>query len=74
MRDPCPHCGLPNVTLPRVDRWTREIVNDIRDHKCPAYATPPALTREPTDTTFMREARNSPEALKSWREYVKRQR
>ncbi len=67
-RDPCPYCGMQNVALARVDAQTKEIVRDIREHHCPSWAPKPALTREPTDTTFLREARNTPEGLKRWRE------
>ncbi len=67
-RDPCPYCGMQNVALSRVDAQTKEIVRDIREHHCPAWAPKPALTHEPTDTTFLREARNTPEGLKRWRE------
>jgi hypothetical protein len=67
-RDPCPYCGMQNVALARVDAQTKEIVRDIREHHCPSWAPKPALTREPTDTTFLRDARNTPEGLKRWRE------
>lgn len=74
MRDPCPYCNLPGVAYSRVDHKTREIVRDIRDHACPAWATPPVLPSEPTDTSFIREGRNNPEAVRAYREFVKRQR
>lgn len=74
MRDPCPYCGLRGISLSSVDRYTREIVRDIKDHDCPAWASKPALTSEPTDTTFIREAWNTPEALKAWHKYVERNR
>ncbi len=70
-RDPCPYCGMQNIALSRVDPQTKEIVRDIREHDCPAWAPKPALDRTPTDTSFIREARNTAEGLARWRQYNK---
>lgn len=72
MRDPCPWCGLPGMALSRVDAMTRQIVRDIKDHNCPAWAVPPPLSIIPTDTTFIREGRNTEEGLAIYREYLRR--
>lgn len=74
MRDPCPYCGMPGVSRSRLDGWTREIVRDTRDHACAAWDSPPVLPSERTDTSFIRAARNTPEALAAYREHVKRMR
>jgi hypothetical protein len=71
-RDPCPYCGMPGIALSRVDRKTEEIVREIKEHTCPSWAPKPALDRTPTDTSFIREARNTPEALLLWRRSVRR--
>jgi hypothetical protein len=71
MRDPCPYCGLPGMTYSRLDRQTREIVRDTKDHACAAWAAKPVLTSEPSDTAFIREAWNTPEGLKRWREQLR---
>jgi len=71
MRDRCPHCGLPGISREYVDAFTRQIVRDIKDHNCPAWAPKPVLSSEPTDTSFIREAWNTPEGLKAWRESLK---
>ena len=52
MRDRCPHCGLPGISREYVDAFTRQIVRDIKDHNCPAWAPKPVLSSEPTDTSF----------------------
>jgi hypothetical protein len=57
---------MQSVALSRVDAQTKEIVRDIREHHCPSWAPKPALTVEPTDTSFIREAWNTPEALERW--------
>ena len=67
MRDPCPYCRLPRVALSRRDAFTNHVVRDIREHDCPTFSMPPRLTGERTDTSFIREARNRPEALAAWR-------
>ena len=68
MRDPCPYCGLRDVSRSRVDLWAKEIVREIREHACFAWEPKEPLVREPTDTTFIREARNTQEGLRVWRE------
>jgi len=73
MRVRCPYCKAPFITREFVGT-TGEIELDIRDHACSAFVTLPALSTEPTDTSFIRAARNSPEGLAAWREYVERQR
>jgi hypothetical protein len=67
MRDPCPYCGLPGVSFSRVDNFTKEIVNDIREHDCPEWAPKPRLSREATDTSFVAEARDTAEGLERYR-------
>jgi hypothetical protein len=37
-RDPCPYCGMQNIAYPYIDYVTKQIVRDIRDHDCPAWA------------------------------------
>jgi hypothetical protein len=71
-RDPCPYCGMQNVALARVDHKTEEIVRDIREHDCPAWAPKPVLDRTPTDTSFIREARNTPEGLVAWKRSMRK--
>ena len=67
MRDPCPYCKLPGVSYSRVDGQTGEVVRDIREHDCRAFAPKPFLDREPTDTSFIREARNTADGLARYR-------
>lgn len=68
MRDPCPYCGLPGIALSRFDAWTREIVRDVKEHACYGWAPKEILPSEPTDTSFIREAWNTEEGLRLWRE------
>jgi hypothetical protein len=68
MRDPCPHCGLPKMSMSRLDTFTKEIVIDTKDHNCPAWAAKPALSIFETDTAFIREAWNTAEGLARYRE------
>jgi hypothetical protein len=71
MRDRCPYCGLPRISREYVDRWTRDIARDIKDHNCPAWEPKPALSIVDTDTAFIRHERNSPDGLKAWRESLR---
>jgi hypothetical protein len=71
-RDPCPYCGMPGIALSRVDFKTEEIVRDIKEHSCPEWAPKPMLTREPTDTSFIREARNTAQGLEAWRRSMRK--
>lgn len=71
MRDPCPYCNLPGVAYSRLDAFTKQIVRDIRDHDCPAFAPKPALTREAADTSFVREAWNTAEGLERYRRGIR---
>ncbi len=70
-RDPCPYCGMPGISLGSRDGMTGELVHDIKEHSCPQWAPKPALDPTPTDTSFIREARNTPDALARWRESLK---
>ncbi len=70
-RDPCPYCGMQNIALSRVDPWINQEVRDIKEHDCSYWAPKPPLDPEPTDTSFIREARNTPEGLKAWRESLR---
>jgi hypothetical protein len=71
MRDPCPYCGLPRISYSRIDPWTRQILRDIKDHNCPEWERPPVLSSVPTDTSFIREAGNSPEGLALYRKALR---
>lgn len=71
MKGPCPYCGTPYVTRTHLDAFTRQLLHEIDDHECPRWAPKPALDPEPTDTSFIREARNSPEGLAAYRDYLK---
>jgi len=64
--DPCPYCGTPYVTSYfYVDR---EREREIADHPCAAFAQVEPLPAEPTDTSFIREARNTAEGHKRWKD------
>ena len=67
MRDPCPYCKLPGVSYSRVDGQTGQEVRDIRDHACHDFAPKPPLDRKPSDTSFIREARNTADGLALYR-------
>ncbi len=71
MRDPCPHCGLLKISRSYVDAFTGEILRDIKDHNCPAWVTPPPLSMIPSDTSFIKEAWNTPESLARWRRGIR---
>lgn len=59
------------MSYSRIDPWTREIVRDTKNHNCPAWERPPVLSSEPTDTTFIRELRNTPEGLELYRKALR---
>jgi hypothetical protein len=71
VRDPCPYCGLPDVSWSSVDFVTKEIVRDIRDHACPYWAPVAPLPAGQTDVSFIREARNTAQALAAWRKAIR---
>ena len=62
---------MPNVMFARIDGYTREMIHDIRDHPCPSFVPKPVLSSEPTDTSFIREARNRSDAVEAWRKGIR---
>ncbi len=72
-RDPCPYCGMPGIALGRRDAFTNQLVRDIKEHDCPAWAPKPPLDPTPTDTSFIRESWNTTEALARWRNSLRSQ-
>jgi hypothetical protein len=72
-RDPCPYCGMPGISLGSRDGMTGELVHDIKEHTCPQWALKPALDPTPTDTSFIRDAWNTTDALNRWRDSLRAQ-
>lgn len=52
----CPACGV--------------YIGHIPEHPCSVYRKEPELPPERTDTTFLREGRNSAEGLERYRHYL----
>lgn len=59
------------MSYSRMDKKTGEEWRDIKDHNCPAWATPPPLSIFPSDTSFIREARNTAEGLERYRRGIR---
>lgn len=74
MKLPCVYCGKPYMMVERIDMFTRERVRETDDHDCSAWAPKPPLDPTPTDTSFIREGRNTPEGLNTYRTWLERQR